>query len=106
MRDINTKLNRMQAEALKQFVDDYIIVQNERKISLDDDDKLHVAVLKEISSKLYNTLGKDQLKYTLALKPAHAFALCILSDATNSVPTTYVGNILFQITNNTRKNYQ
>lgn len=106
MKDINVKLVRTQVEALKDFIDDYIVAMNERKKTLDDDDKLHVAVLKEISAKLYGLLGKDQLKYSLSLKATHAFGICILLDATNVQPTTYIGNLLLGITNITRKNYQ
>lgn len=82
-------MKRQLAETLKQSIEE--VLDNN---PVNDDDKLHYAVLAEIKDRLYAKLGKYQTNYTISFTPAQAFALRILYTDYINNPTSYLGNKL------------
>lgn len=72
---------------------------------ISDDDKLHIAVLAELSIPLKKMLLTYQEKYTHSFTPAQAFALRILYEGYYNDPKTYMGNLLLGISNKIHQQY-
>jgi hypothetical protein len=77
-----------------------------QKPVIDDDDKLHFAVLAEIARNGEKKLLDVRTDYTITFSPAQALALRLL--ATDYMPdarTKHVGNIVHQIADEALKLY-
>ncbi len=72
-----------------------------------DDDRLVLSTLDELRLTLHNRLGKNQLKYTMQLTPAFAFAFRILcSDYVQPTTETQLGSWMFATYNHIAKTYE
>ena len=70
-----------------------------------DTDKLHSAVLAEVSQMILKRTCEIKDTYSLHLSPAQAIALRILYTDFIRESTTYVGNRLHQLSNEVHKKY-
>jgi len=103
VKKFKTTLKRPFAEALKTKID-IVIVDNE---SEDDDDKLLLANLAEISHKLYTKLGDPRKEFTISFTPAHAIAIRLFYTGWfDSAAIDYTTNRLRQIADGIHQQYQ
>src|SRR5690606_23547496 len=72
----------------------------------DDDDKLIIAALMEIRTRLYTRLAHSRLQYTMTLTPVQALAMRIFyTDFVHQDPTGYMANRLRQISDQVYQTY-
>lgn len=83
-----------------------------RKVLVDfkgesDDDRLVLSTLDELRMAIHNRLGKNQLKYSMQLTPAFAFAFRILcSDYITISPSNQLGAWMLHTCNQIATNYE
>ena len=94
-------LKRELLELLKQYIE--AIIENTQQAN--DDDKMHSALLAEISDKIYNKLGRFQTEYQISFTAAQALALRILYTDYITEPTSYLGNKMHEIAMGVHKQY-
>lgn len=99
-KKFTTKQRREFYEGLVQMIGDLLNTS-----PLNDDDKLHIAVLAELQLPLQKKLLIYQQQYTHSFTPAQAFALRILYNGYYNDPKTYMGNLLHGISNQIHQTY-
>lgn len=70
-----------------------------------DDDRLVIAGLTELRNRFHLRIEKMQRDYTLTLTPVQALALRIFYTDYVQTPTTYMGSVLFNISNDVAQLY-
>lgn len=104
-----TNLKPFKTRFKRDFADGLIQITKQLQSSsdqLDDDDKMHISILAELSEKLEIKLLKaSQSDFQIKLSPAQAIALRILYLDYIRNSATYMGSKLLSISNEVHKVY-
>ena len=104
MKEFKTKQSLKIVEAFESVL--IAVVLKEKDEAKTDDDKLMLALFKEIADKLGKKLNTIQDTYTLKFSASQAFAIRILYIDYVGDPSTYFGNFLFRLSNQIHQYYQ
>lgn len=97
---LKIKITHAFAEGLISLIDEYLALEY-----IEDDDKLIMAGLQEVRSRLYVRIDKMQMKYTLKLTPVQAISLRLFYTDFINEPTSYVGSKLLLISEEAGKKF-
>lgn len=70
-----------------------------------DEDRLHACILAEINKKLYKKVYDFRTHYSITFSATEAMALRMFYTGYVKEPTTYIGNKLFNFSNEVHKQY-